>query len=339
MNRKEAKTGQSVDTVKVNLINPALTESILAIPEIGREISFIDIGSGDATSSNGVINALVKAGSRIRNLALIDADIEIFPDLLGTVTTRPSYPYDTQVVQAKKRDILAEFFKHYEGQYDVALLQLVLHQIQSDQETTYLTYCAYRALKPTGNLLVVNLHPKYLQYLADNEPSKFEVTDGSSDRLVGNYHFDSGGSACVFSRSIESQLAMVLGLGFNLSKVTPLTPSPLVDQKARYRSLEERRIPMFYLMNLRKNPANFVSSTEGTVKTIEPSDSRWLKVVFADDDEIRIPAFRNWGGVATGSRLMLHEIYRKEIESTVLNYWIVDSDEKVTGGQIIARKQ
>lgn len=338
MNCKETKTGQSIDVVKASLINPALTKSILDIPELKRELSFIDIGSGDATSSRGVIDALGEAGYRVRDLALVDADIQIFPDLLETVTSEPAYSVNTQIFEAGKRDVLAEFLKHYIEQYDIALFQLVLHQIESDQRASYLMYFAYRALKPAGYLLVVNLHPKYLQYLAEHEPTKFVVTSRYSDGLVGKYHFDSGGSANVHGRSVETQLAMFLWLGFDLVKVIPIATTPLADQKPRYRDLARKGVPMFYIMQLKKNPANFISSTEGVVRSIRPYDPRWLAVTFADGEKIRIPMFSNWEKVNPNNHLILHETCRPEIAATLINYWIIDQEEEVTGGQLVARE-
>jgi hypothetical protein len=94
---------------------------------------------------------------------------------------------------------------------------------------------------------------------------------------------------------------------------------------------------MFYLMQLKKNPANFISSTEGVVQTIGPHDSRWIEVTFADDEKVRIPMFSNWEKVKPNSHLVLHETYRKEIAATMLNYWIIDEKEEIMGGQLVAR--
>lgn len=219
------------------------------------------------------------------------------------------------------------------------MAQLVLHQIPKDQITTYLTYLAYRALKPIGSLLIVNLHPKYLRYLTEHEPRKFEKTSETDDRLFGKYHFDSNGESDVDSRNIEVQLAMSLGLGFDLVKVTPIITDSIADQKPRYRNLADNGIPMFHLMHLKKNPVNFISSTEGVVQNIRPHESRWVEITFADSEEIRIPMFSNWEKVKPNNYLILHETHRKEIATTTLNFWIVDQEEKITGGQLVAHKK
>lgn len=193
---------------------------------------------------------------------------------------------------------------HYGEKYDLALSQLVLHQIQSDHEA-----------------------------------SKFEVSNKTNGRLTGTYHFDSFGSAQVYSRNIEIQLAMLLGLGFDFVKMQPITTNALADQKPRYRDLADRNIPMFYLMQLRKSDANFISSIEGVVQSIRLHDSGWIVVVFSDSKEILVPMFSNWDKVKPDSHLVLHETHREEVSATMLNCWIIDGKEKVTGGQLVARKQ
>lgn len=330
----EVKTGQSVDAVKEGLISPVLSEYVLGLPELPKDFSLIDIGSGDATASRSLLLSLLKAGHHLKNLALVDADITIFPDLMGTATSEPISSIDTQVLEAGRRDILQSFLEHYEEKYDLALSQLVFHQIESDSEVSYLMYLAYRALKSTGNLLLVNLHPEYLEYLGEHEPDKFKVTDQTERQLTGTYHFDSSGTAPVYSRNIEIQLAMLLGLGFDLTQAIPIATDVLADQKPRYRQLAENDIPMFYLMHVKKNPSHFVSSTEGVIKNITPANDQWMIVDFIDGDQIKIPKLSGWENIHQGSGLVLHETRRKGTTGNFLNYWVIDPEEKVTGGQI-----
>lgn len=339
MNRHEVKTGQSVDVLKHELVHPVLVDRILQIPGLPTDLSLIDLGSGDATSSRDLLVSLTNRGKGVKNLALIDADISIFPELIGTATSEPMASFDIQVVQAHNSSITAEFLKSYAEKYDLALSQLVLHQIGNNHEASYLMYLSYQALKPAGDLFVVNLHPKYLQYLAENEPGKFVITDQTNGIVAGIYKFDSSGVAPVYSRSPENQLAMFLGLGFDFVKAVPISTETITDQKPRYRNLAEKGIPMFYLMQLRKNPANFISSTEGTIKQIKLYDDQWITVIFLDDQEIKIPVFSDWVNVKCGNKIILQETRRKEIETALLNYWIIDSDEKITGGQLVGRKQ
>ena len=339
MNRQEIKTGQSVDVLKHGLVHPVLVDHVLQIPGLLTDLSLVDLGSGDATSSRDLLISLIINGRRIKNLALIDADTSIFPDLIKTATAEPIASFDTQVVQVHNMGITAEFLKHYEEKYDLALSQLVLHQISNDHEASYLMYLAYQVLKPTGDLFVVNLHPKYLQYLAENEPDKFAVSSISNGRITGIYKFDSSGTASVYSRSVENQLAMFLGLGFDFVKTVPISTEAIADQKLRYRSLTEKRIPIFYLMQLRKNPANFISSTEGAIKQIKPYDKQWITITFLDGQEVRVPNFKDWTKVKRSDHIILQETTRKEIEATMLNYWIINSDEEIRGGQLVCRKQ
>ena len=112
----EIKTGQSIDTVKENLLSPILVDKILQIPTLKdvRELSVIDVGTGDATYSRHVINQLVQRGVCVNNLGLVDADTEIFPDLL-TTTFEPEMPppINVQVVETKSRAVYSDSLIHF----------------------------------------------------------------------------------------------------------------------------------------------------------------------------------------------------------------------------------
>lgn len=325
----EAKTGQSIDTVKENLLSPVLVEKILQIPALkrGRKLSIIDVGTGDASYSKHVINELVERGVRVDNLALIDADTEIFPDLL-TTTLAPDMPppINVQVVETKARSIVREFLGQHDEQYDVAISQLVLHQILDDSEMSYLMYTTYQALKPEGMLFLIDLHPKFIKFLMEYEPAKFKARDKEGE-LEGEYHFDSGGSVAMRSRETAHLLSVMLGLGFDFIDATPIFPGAIANKKERYRKMAERGIPMFYMMRLRKNGANFVSSTEGVVKQIESYQENGLSVVFIDEEEIIIPKFRNWENVQPDDHLTLLEIHRPEKNTRVLNCWAIPNHQ------------
>ena len=335
MNPKEAKTGQSVDVVKSTLINPALVENILEIPNLKTSLSIVDIGSGDASSSREVMQVLIERGISIENLALVDADTKIFPDLIKTVAIEPECAKNTQILEFKDRDILDAFMKLYEGKFDIGIAQMVLHQIPESQKESYLMYLAYRALKSDGELFIVDFHPKFIQYLVNHEPKKLNVRKIEDNCLEGTYNFDSGGSIDIYCRDIPCQLAMFLGLGFDLIKTVPINTVEISENKKRYELLAKEKIPMFYLMELRKNPKYFISSTKGLVKHLETHSQNRLLVTFSDDEEFIIPEFNNWSNVEPGSQLILHETHRPETKAQIVNYWIAN-DENVVGGQLIA---
>ena len=81
-------------------------------------VSLIDVGSGDGTSSREVVKTLAENGRFIENLALVDADTQIFPGLVGTVTEEPAFAFETQVLEFKRREVLRTFLDQYEGKYD-----------------------------------------------------------------------------------------------------------------------------------------------------------------------------------------------------------------------------
>lgn len=335
----EHKTGQHIDTLKYNLIRPVIVEKILDIPGLPKNFSFFDLGTGDVTSSRSVIIDLLHNGHGIQNLAVLDADINVFPDLFETIVSETMTYIDTQIVKVDDEDVINEFYKQYEGVYDVGLFQLVLHQIENDHAASYYMYLAHRALKHDGDLFLVNLHPKYLEYLSKNEPDKFQVRKREDHKMTGQYKFDSSGSAPVFSRNIETQLSMLLSLGYELSEVTPITTEAVEKEKKRYKDLRRNNIPMFYVMHLHKNEANYLSSTEGVVEKVEDLGDDTARVIFVDNDEIRIPKFSGLDKIRKGSKLVLHETYRREVKANILNYWIIENGQDISGGQLIVRRK
>lgn len=250
----EAKTGQSIDAVKEGLLSPVLVEGILQATalEKGRGLSIIDVGTGDASYSGHVINELVGQGIRVNNLGLVDADIKIFPDLLTTVLASdvPS-SINIQVVEARVRSVVQEFLRQYGEQYDVAILQLVLHQILDDSEMSYFVDAIHQALKSGGRLFLVDLHPEFIGFLMEHEPEKFKPS-GREGRLEGKYRFDSGGSVTMCSREMAPLLAIMLGMDFDFVDASSIFPNAITGEKERYHKMVERGIPMFYMMQLKK---------------------------------------------------------------------------------------
>ncbi len=334
------KTGQGIDPVKGKIVHPALLDKFVRTPDLPRnDLSLVDFGAGKGTSCADFIALLIQAGYSVAGLALVDADVEVFPDTVGTVTKKPLDSLPIQVVQSSDHVMAGAFISQFKAKFDVALCQLVLHQIGNDNAASYLLYLAYLTLKPNGSLFIVNLHPRYLQYLTEFEPNKFKVTDQSADCVSGMYFFDLDGSQNVKSRAMHIQLGMLLALGFDFDSVTHLVPAALAEENTRYLNLTESSIPMFYILQVRKRADNFVSSINGIVSNIEINDDQWLVVTFLDGDEVRIPSFTGWGEVLPGEYLMLHEVYREEVDALIVNYWIIGLDEKIRGGQLVARNR
>lgn len=334
MNQKEAKTGQSIDSVKSTLLTPIVAESLLELSQGSRELSVIDVGSGDGSSSNDVVKALAAKGVYVDNLALVDTDVQIFPDILRTVE-EPLSARNIQVVQPGNRDIFHAFLLSYEEKFDAAISQLVMHQISDPHKASYLFYSIYRALKPRGELLLFDLHSRYLQYLIEHEPAKFRMEQQDNNRISGEYFFDSGGSVQVNTDNVSVQLAQLLGLGFDLVTARSIVPQQVADKNKRYKTLTDRNIPMFYFMRLRKNPDNFLSSAEGTIDTVSPHGAQGLSITFADQDTILVPKLNRWEGIKRNDQLLLQEIYRKELKMQLLNYWVITKQDEVKGGQLI----
>jgi len=83
MNKGEVKTGQSIDSVKSEILNPILVKHILEILKLGEDFSFIDIGTGDATFFLALVESIIKAGYHPHSLAFVDNDEQIFPSLFN----------------------------------------------------------------------------------------------------------------------------------------------------------------------------------------------------------------------------------------------------------------
>lgn len=334
MERKPTKTGQHIDIQKWTLVVPALSRRIAEIPGLPQDISLLDIGTGDASSVEGLILSLVEK-KRIVSVGLVDADIEIFPDLVTTATSGVIDNINTQIVQVGERASLAEFLRRFEGQYDVATCQLVMHQIENHHAASYLMYMAEQALKPDGEMFIVNLHPDYLKYIAENEPKKFSIDNIDNGVLTGTYAFDSTGSASVYSRDLRSQLMMSLALGFELVDFEQIIPEALSELKPRYKDMTEKKVPIFYLLQLRKNPKNFVLSTEGLVQQVKRYNKQWTTVTFVDGDEVRIPGVSQWKKIKEGDQLILQQTVREGLEGTILNYWVINPKQEIDGGQLV----
>ena len=82
---EKEKTGQHIDALKSGLLNPLLAEEILKIPHLPKELSFIDVGTGDSSTAHNLLATIVAAGHRIENLGMVDVDIAIFPEMLRVV--------------------------------------------------------------------------------------------------------------------------------------------------------------------------------------------------------------------------------------------------------------
>ncbi len=337
-NTREAKTGQSIDPLKEGLIHPLILGCILQIPNLATELSFFDFGSGDASSSQNLLISLILNGMRIKKTAFFETDTKIFSNLVRTTFSNPIDTFSNQVVLAQNTGVISRFTRQYESSYDVAVAQLVLHQILNRDEASYFLFLAFQALKETGDLLIVNLHPKYLQDLEEHEPQKFVVKSSTENEVTGVFSFDTSGSTLMCSRSPQSWLATLLALGFDFIQMVPIFTDSIQDHNPRYHRLAENKIPIFYLLQLRKNPFNFVSSTQGIVRKIETCDNQWIRVTFLDAQEIHMPGFKDWQKVQIGDYLILHETRMKNISAITLNYWVIDSNENIIGGRIRCQK-
>lgn len=175
--------------------------------------------------------------------------------------------------------------------------------------------------------------------IIEHEPAKLAVLNREGSQLRGRYHFDSGRSADVYAREMAARVVMLLSLGFDLAKVIPIVPDSIAGKNDRYRILSENKIPMFYLMRLLKNPANFISSTEGVVDAVDPGKAGWISVSFVDGEKVMVPIFSKREDIKTGDYLILQETYRREIKTQMLNWWAITSKGKVKGGQSTFRSK
>lgn len=336
MRKKEVKTGQSVDNVKSQVIQPVVAEYVHFLFEQYHPLSILDVGSGDATSSYSLLSFLAQQGRLLRNFAALDADLPIFPDLVETISTQ-LLALDTQVVHTQHGSLVNEFIDANNERFDLALCQLVLHQVEHDFQVAHLMNLVHYALNPTGDLLLVNLHSQYLEYLSHYEPDKFRITNRGARRFTGKYMFDSGGSANIYGRTTKETASILVELGFDYVSFTPIFTHAIQDQKPRYRDLVKKDIPMFSLLHMKKNPKHFLSSTKGMVREIEEHSAQWINIILLDGEEISVPKFKGWKNVQPMSYIFLHEVLRKDVGVTILSYWIMDPQDILSGGQLVLR--
>ncbi len=343
MSERRPGLNKGADRAKETLLNPPLVERISRMAaSMEGGISILDAGSGDGTSVWGVVAKLLEQGVELENLGLVDADVEILPRLLTTaIAGEPLVETpNIQLVQGgERKGFIREFLSQYAGKYDVAVCQLVLHQILDDSEASLFVYSILRALKPEGELLVIDLHPQYLEYLEANEPGKVNL-QREGDGFRGEFFPDGGGKIPICLRELPETLAFMAGMGFDLKEGFDIYPGAAREVKPRYQSMTDQGVPLFRFLRLRNNPDNFVSASEGVVENVELEDGQLL-VTFTDQKRIWLPHFSSWGDIEPGDYLVLHEIRRPEIDSSVLSYWAIpqDPEKKIRSNQVLFKEK
>lgn len=335
MGQPERKTGQHIDSLKSNLINPLLTDLINDINDLPEIASLLDVGSGDASNVENLILQLAITGKLFNNIGLLESDREIFEGMSKTILGGVLTNINLQLLLASNNDVINKFLEVMDSKYDIAVSQLVLHQIKNFHEASFLMFVASYALKQTGNLFVVNLHPAYLNFLSQHYPEKFETLEITDDFTRGMYHFDEGGANEVFSRKRANYLAMFLSLGFDLIDDVPIIVPQSTSNSKRIQELAELQIPMFYVFHLKSNPTHFRSATIGTVDRISDQNDGWINVSFLDHYDILIPAFSWWQDVQQNDQLYLQEVRRTDFAKNFLNFWTISQTEKIRGGQLM----
>lgn len=331
------KTGQSIDQIKRELLTPALVKSILQTHDIKNGLSLLDLGSGTSESVLSLIKDLNRAGYKFDNCGFIDADAEIFPYLISNNMENLDV-LNSQYVDLSNLDNALKFLEVFQEKFSVVICQLVLHQIENIAELSFLMNLTHSLLQDNQYLYIVNLHPKYLDYLEKKQPNKFSVINKNDEYVEGEYHFDSGGSNKVYSRDIQTQLSILLALGFDLIEFSPISTEPIANKKELYKELHINEIPMFYLLKLKKNNEHTLSIEEGAVKKIKKTKNDWLQIEFSNGNEILIPEFSDWNKIVPGDLLILHEVYRQKEEIKLLNYWIIPADgTEKKGGQLVVK--
>lgn len=49
--------------------------------------------------------------------------------------------------------------------------------------------------------------------------------------------------------------------------------------------------------------------------------------------------YKEWADLVRGDLLVLHQTYVKNIDTSLLNYWVISENEKIRGGQLIVSKK
>jgi hypothetical protein len=323
------KDGQSLDPVKETLLQPILVNEITnSLEEKNNKVfSLVDFGTGDCSYFSNVVKEINNRKYVIHTVAVVDVGTDKFIDIHQNLLY-PDLPkkINTVVVGTKDHYLLEEFQNKFSERFDIAISQLVLHQILEDSEMSHLFYRIYQSLKYGGDLFLVDLHPEFIEYLADKEPDKFEVI-GKGNRLVGKYNFDSGGSILTSNRRLEFILSMALCMGYNLVESGGIHTDTIQEIKDRYKKMVDEGVPMFYLMKLRKNTENFISENKGLIKRIKNYKNDYISITFSDNVEIFVPQFDDWEKVKKGDFLEILEtkVTLKGNNFRTINFWVTPS--------------
>ena len=244
-----AKTGKSLDSQKRHLIHPLVADLVRKTFANARALSIADLGCGDGSSFLDLAHQLAGGQTAdypamaIEWLGFHDNDEAILRVLERNIQ-QAGLPTGTVGIdiQALKT-----------GHYDLALAQLVLHLILDMAELREFLSVAHRALKADGHLFVVNLHPRYLDYHTRYSQGKLVMTC-TDDDWIGEYLFDSNASfgIPIVSRSMEKYQNILRDCGFATFAIQPIYTRAIAASKTRYLDMWNRRIPMFYLMDLVK---------------------------------------------------------------------------------------
>jgi hypothetical protein len=327
----DIKTGQHIDIPKREIIVPALTNFITeAFSEQTRPLGLLDLGGGDSSTSLALIECLKGRNIQIGAHALVDRDQNVFPDALGNIFKADILTQaSVGVIQPDRARHLGPDVEAYKDAFDVAVANLMLHQTTSQAELTLLMFRAATALKDSGRFYITELHPDFLSYLQENEPEKLHL-EGS----VGEYSFDSGGSVKMVNRTIQDTLASAISVGFKLNRYSFPSIQSIEKQKPRYEKLIKEGIPMFYIMELQKNPNGFISSTEGVVAGAVQHGTSQMRIDLADGEFVIIPISENIIKIKNGDRIVLSDILLPD-HRIHLNMWVIPKveDEEIWSSQ------
>ena len=320
----DIKTGQHIDIPKQEIIVPALTSFISdAFSGQVGPFGLLDLGGGDSSTSLALIESLKRKNIQISAHALVDRDQQVFLGALGNILDSDILANaGVAVIQPDRAGHLGPSLESYENIFDVAIANLMLHQTSLEAELTLLMFRTSLALKNSGRFYITELHPDFLAYLQENEPEKIRL-----DGQRGEYLFDSGGSVSITNRSIQDTLASAIGVGFKLNRYNFPSIQPIENKKPRYKKLIEAGIPMFYIMELQKNPNGFISSTEGVVAGTTPHGTSQMRIDLADGEFVIIPISEYLSRINTGDRIVLSDILLPD-HRMHLNMWVIPKDEK-----------
>jgi len=274
-----------IDQLKSRVIIPTVADIICSeIPPTSQELCLLEVGPGDGSSTDLLLQLVKERGLGVKHIRFVETNSGMYREL--SLYWAKGYFGETGIeIMEPLLSVLGDDLPMYENSFNVANIQMVLHQMSNPDLRSLLFARILMALENRGIAVITELHPSYLDYLLKEETGKFKLNETGS---AGIYYSSSGVGQDVEILTLQDLVVMGLETGFKLKKVKNHDLTPAVDVKTRYQQLKENDIPMVYSMVFEKEEDRFLSYSEGCVTQCKRRGS-FIDITFEDCSTRAVP--------------------------------------------------